>query len=60
MSTLRTLAPSFASRAANGRPTTSDLADQRSSAMSSKDQTYLLMTVITFPLALSPYSSILL
>ena len=44
MSILRTLAPSFANKAANGLPTTSDR----------------LITVTTFPRALSPYSNILL
>lgn len=44
MSTLKTLAPSFANSAAKGLPTTSDL----------------LITVMTFPLARSPYSNILL
>ena len=58
MSTLRTREPSFARRAAKGRPTTSEL--KRIKDISLKLQmigTHRLMMVMTLPLALSPYSS---
>lgn len=55
MSTDRTRAPSLASRAARGRPTTSDLL----SALLGEG-TYLLITAIVFPRARSPYSKSLL
>lgn len=59
MSTLRTLAPSLANKAASGLPTTSDLNISYLN-LTYRVESYLLITVITFPLALSPYSSILL
>ena len=60
MSTERTRAPSFASRAASGLPTTSDLPHVSSRAEIQNKGAHLLTTVMTFPLARSPYASILL
>ena len=61
MSTLRTRAPSFANSAARGRPTTSDLLPTGLSyVLPHHGWAYRLMTVMTFPRARSPYSSILL
>jgi hypothetical protein len=62
MSTEKTRAPSFARRAANGRPTTSDL--ERPSVrwvqVELVNKGHLLMTVTVFPYARSPYFKILL
>lgn len=59
MSTENTRAPSFARRAASGRPTTSDLfihsdVRQRRYTARREGRTYRLITVTVFPYARSP------